>query len=744
MTMLNHLNKLLLFTVLIGAFACSSPPQYNETSFVPKPNQLIYQDGFFEITPETVIAYSTEAIEDAKYLKDMLKSKLGLDLQLVEQARGEAADNSIFLDLLKGNPRSEKYAMLINENQIRITSDGNPGLFYGIQSLAQILDQKRSNRNVIQALLMEDHPKFGHRGLLLDCSRHFMSVDFILKTIDRLAYYKMNTLHWHLTEDQGWRIQIDSYPLLTEVGAWRIEEDGSKYGGFYSKEEIKKIVDYAASRHINIIPEIELPGHSSAAIAAYPWLSCTGDRIDVETEWGVFQDIYCAGNDSVFSFLESVMDEVIELFPGAYIHIGGDEAPKSRWEECSKCQNRIKGEHLKDERELQSYFINRIGAYIETKGKRIIGWDEILEGGIPNGAIVQSWRGFQGGIEATKEGHEVIMSPTSHCYLDYDLEAIDLEKVYSFNPIPPDLSEENTAYIIGAEGNMWSERVTEETINSKIFPRILALAEVLWSEAEERNYDEFLSRVRNQYPILKAMGVNYGLEAVPVQINSELSLEGIVVGLTPGAKDLKLYYSIDSARTWLEYSEPMLLQAELKLMAKATWNAEAYGEAIDAILVPHLGLNKEFSITTTYSPYYPGGGTNGLLNGRLGTLNFRDGNWQGRQGADLEIIVDLGESQQVNKLSANFYQYGNAWIFLPKQVIYSFSDDAESWTDQYIVSPVNSPEKKEQFMEAFSLHSLNKSCRYVKMKALNFGVNPSWHDAPGLECWLFCDELIIE
>jgi len=743
MISLKNLNYSFLFIAAILFSSCQEKQVDDAYNLIPLPNQIQYNNGEFEIDNQTIIAASSEALKEAEYLQLLIQSKLGLTLEIAEQSRGMAGSNSIFLDLVKGNALNEAYALLVDENQIRITSDGNPGIFYGIQTLVQIIDQLENKDTSIQSLLLEDHPKFGHRGLLLDCCRHFMSLDFIKKTIDLLAYYKMNTLHWHLTEDQGWRIEIESYPLLTEIGAWRIEDDGTKYGGFYSKVEIREIVAYASARHITIIPEIELPGHSSAAISAYPWLSCTGEQIEVETEWGVFQDIYCAGNDSVFSFLEQVLDEVVELFPGVYVHIGGDEAPKSRWEECSKCQKRITDEELHDEHGLQSYFINRVGKYLESKGKRIIGWDEILEGGIPSGAVVQSWRGFQGGIDASEEGHEVIMSPTSHCYLDYSLEAIDLEKVYSFDPIPASLSPENAALILGAEVNMWSERVTEENVNQKIYPRLLAMAEVLWSYPQERDYPNFLSRVREHYSILETMGIDFGLESVPVEINSELQGDSLTVILTPGTEDLQLFYSVDSGLNWIEYQAPVLVEEELLILAKANWNGNPYGEPLEALLVPHLGLNKEFSITTTYSPNYTGGGADGLLNGRLGSSRFRDGNWQGRQGVDLEIEVDLGAIQLIDEISSNFFQYANAWIFIPKKVVYSFSSDGVDWTDQLIISPVNSPENKEVFIEGFSLHSLNKSCRYVKMKAVNFGVNPPWHDAPGMESWLFCDELII-
>ena len=376
----------------------------------------------------------------------------------------------------------------------------------------------------------------------------------------------MNILHWHLTEDQGWRIAIDKYPKLTQIGAWRKNKDGELYGGFYSKDDIKEIIDYAKKRNVEIIPEIELPGHSVAAIASYPYLSCTGNPIEVETDWGVFKDIYCAGNDSVFTFLEDVLSEVVELFPSKYIHIGGDEAPKYRWENCQKCQNRIRTEGLKNEDELQSYFISRIEKFLNKKGKKIIGWDEITEGGIPNNAIVQSWRGMEGGILAAKNQHQAIMSPTSHCYFDYELEAINLEKVYSFEPIPEELNNEEQKYIIGGECNMWSERAPQEKIDAKVFPRILAMSEVLWSQ-KEKNYDEFLQRVENHYPKLEELGVEYGYEKTPIKFKTNYNKNKFDIEIEKGKNSMEILYQINDDN-WKKYKNPFEVFESSSINAK--------------------------------------------------------------------------------------------------------------------------------------------------------------------------------
>ncbi|MDP5092104.1 MAG: beta-N-acetylhexosaminidase, partial [Polaribacter sp.] len=407
----------------------------------------------------------------------------------------------------------------INKNQIKISAKSSKGAFYAVQSLLQLLPPKTTSKSIaIQCLEIKDEPKFVYRGMHLDVSRHFFSVDFIKKYLDLMAMLKMNTFHWHLTDDQGWRIEIKKYPKLQEIAAFRKETlighfsdepqqfDGKKYGGFYTQEQIKEIVSYASERQITVIPEIEMPGHSQAAIAAYPELGCTGKQIEVATKWGVFEDIYCT-NENTFKFLEDVIDEVIPLFPGKYIHIGGDEAPKTQWKNCIHCQNLIKKEGLKDEHELQSYFITRMEKYINSKGKLIIGWDEILEGGLAPNATVMSWRGIQGAIDAAKQKHTVVLTPNSHCYFDYyqsDNEAeplaiggfLPLEKVYDFNPIPDELSTDESKFVLGVQGNVWTEYLsTPEKVEYMVFPRAIALAEVVWSSSENKNYTDFIHRL---------------------------------------------------------------------------------------------------------------------------------------------------------------------------------------------------------------------------------------------------------
>ncbi|HOY29675.1 MAG TPA: beta-N-acetylhexosaminidase, partial [Flavobacteriales bacterium] len=423
----------------------------------------------------------------------------------------------------------EWYSLSVTPKTITINAVHEAGLFRGSRTLIQLLEQGRTTGS-LPCLTITDYPRFPWRGMHLDPCRHFWSVEFTKKYIDLLARYKMNSFHWHLTDDQGWRIEIKKYPELTAVGAWRKgsqvgpysrrEYDSIPYGGFYTQDEIREVVAYAAARHINVVPEIEMPGHALAALAAYPHLGCTGGPYEVSKGWGVFEDVFCAGNDSTFAMLEDVLTEVMELFPSEMIHIGGDECPKEAWKKCAKCQARKNAHGLKDEHELQSYFIQRIEKFVNSKGRKIIGWDEILEGGLAPNAAVMSWQGIEGGIAAARSGHYAVMSPGSHCYFDHyqgdpanEPLAIGgfttVQKVYSYEPIPAELKPEEHKYILGAQGNVWTEYIlTPEHVEYMAVPRMLALAEVLWTPKEKRNEADFLSRLENEFPKLDAMKVN--------------------------------------------------------------------------------------------------------------------------------------------------------------------------------------------------------------------------------------------
>jgi hexosaminidase len=431
--------------------------------------------------------------------------------------------------------KAEGYKLTVDDSGISILAKDGAGLFYGIQSLIQLVGAYGTQMPVMTIV---DYPRFQYRGMHLDVGRHMFPTEFIKKYIDLLAFHKMNRFHWHLTEDQGWRIEIKKYPKLQEVAAFRNETvighartadrnnkknfDGKRYGGFYTQDEIRDIVKYAEARYVTIVPEIEMPGHALAALSAYPNLGCTGGPYTAATTWGVFDDVFCAGKDETFTFLEGVLDEVLELFPGKYIHIGGDESPKTRWEKCPHCQKRMKAENLKDEHALQSYFIQRMEKYLNGKGRQIIGWDEILEGGLAPNATVMSWRGEEGGIDAAKQNHDVIMTPGNWCYFDHYQDTTSkteplaiggftpVSEVYGYEPVPPQLSGAEANHVLGAQANVWTEYIpTAEHVEYMVYPRAVAMAEVLWTPKEKRNYNDFLKRMGTHFKRLDERKVNY-------------------------------------------------------------------------------------------------------------------------------------------------------------------------------------------------------------------------------------------
>ncbi len=731
---------------LISLLGCDSDkeviyPEKANYGIIPQPQKLTTEKGFFVIDENT-------SINGPEQFHEFLESYTGLKLHWDNPKPGKG----FFIGCNSSDIGSETYTLKITKYRVDLDAQSPAGVSRGLATLKQlIMLNSDSSGYFIPYCTIKDSPKFKHRGLLLDCSRHVFEKDVVKKYIDLLAYYKMNTLHWHLTEDQGWRIEIDKYPKLTEIGAWRIEQNGSKYGGFYTKEDIREIVAYAEERHITIIPEIELPGHSQAAIAAYPHLSCTGEQVPVANDWGVFKEIYCAGNDSVFIFLEDVLTEVMELFPSKYIHIGGDEAPKYRWENCPKCQKRIKQEGLKDEHELQSYFISRIEKFLNKNGRQLIGWDEILEGGLSPNATVQSWRGMDGGIEATEKGHYAIMSPTSHCYLDYDLKAIDLEKVYSFDPIPEKLPEDKHHFIMGGEVNMWTEHVpNEDNLDSKIFPRLMALSEVLWNYPKERDYEEFYNRVQYHYPVLESFGVNYGQETVPMTYEVQPAMQGSFVTLKPSNKNIKLNYKKECEgcdEDFKEYkNEKIHIDKTTLLKVQPIKNEQNYGEVIEIPFECHLATNKTVTYTAKYNDWYTAGGDKALVDSKIGTLDFRDGNWQGFWGDDLECVLDFdGIDKGFTSVSANFYQYNNAWIFAPQAMSAEISWDGKDWEDWGSVKCYVDPKQRDKFITTLTIdHKEETSFRYLKLKVKNLGKVPDWHEAAGSDAWIFIDEIIVK
>ena len=542
------MRNLLLTTLVVVSMPCFS--QQQPIGIIPQPASVEINNGNFTINNQTTIFYTQKGIEKSiGFLNGYLKATYGFALPVQKKNVYPEGKISIQYDPKKITAHNG-YSLKISGSQVEIIGNDEPGVFYAIQTLIQLLPVEKSNNLTIQQCIVIDSPRFAYRGLHLDCGRHFFSVDFVKQYIDFIAMHKMNTFHWHLTDDQGWRIEIKKYPKLTEVGGCRngtiighhpgTGNDNTSYCGYYTQQQIKDVVKYAADRYITIIPEIEMPGHASAAIAAYPQLSCfpdqnttiakgvtwSGDTTgkQVQQSWGVYPDVF-APTDYTFKFLENVLDEVMQLFPSKYIHIGGDECPKDYWKRSEFCQQLIKEKALKDEHGLQSYFISTIEKYLNSKGRQIIGWDEILEGGLAPNATVMSWRGEKGGIEAAKQQHSVIMTPTTYVYFDYAQTKqedsltiggyLPLETVYKYEPLPAELSSVEQQYIIGAQANLWSEYVpTGSKAEYMIFPRVDALSEVLWSPKGARNWDDFKNRLQQQFKRYDLLNVHYNTKGI--------------------------------------------------------------------------------------------------------------------------------------------------------------------------------------------------------------------------------------
>lgn len=518
------MQKILSFVWLFMVSLVFAQPTH---TLIPAPQKLeIQQTNFLHQGPIKIQA--AEQAFEAQFLAEALHTQLGFETKAV-QAKKESPTVVLLVNPALG-PNQERYHLSILPNQIRITAASNQGLFYGVQTLLQLLPNQQVNQLRLPCLELDDQPKYKWRGMHLDVARHFFPKSFIKKYIDFLATYKFNTFHWHLTDDQGWRIEIKKYPKLTEQAAWRNGSmvghyrdqkfDSIRYGGFYSQDDIKEIVAYATQRHITVVPEIEMPGHAQAALAAYPEFSCTGGPFEVAKVWGVLEDVYCP-KEETFAFLTDILSEVIALFPSTYIHLGGDECPKTRWKNCPHCQSLIQRLGLKDEHELQSYFVQRMEKFVNSKGRKIIGWDEILEGGLAPNAAVMSWRGTEGGIAAAKQNHFVVMTPGDYCYFDhYQLDPVtqplaiggftSLEKVYSFDPTPAELTPEEATYILGAQANVWTEYIaTEQQVEYMIFPRLLALSEVLWGTANPSQFPQFKQRVAKHLESFDRQGIHY-------------------------------------------------------------------------------------------------------------------------------------------------------------------------------------------------------------------------------------------
>ncbi|MCG8556418.1 MAG: family 20 glycosylhydrolase [Proteobacteria bacterium] len=759
------------------------PAQSRDLAVIPMPRKLLAKAGGFSLTARTRVAIQgygdPEVARVARHLAQLLNTATGFALE-PRAAKAEHRDSkgTILLGLDPALEAEEGYRLTVGSTRIDLRAKRARGLFYGIQTLRQLAPVQIDSPEplpelawTIPAVEIEDAPRFRYRGMHLDVGRHLFPVEFIKRYIDTMARYKLNMFHWHLTEDQGWRIEIKKYPRLTEVGAWRKQTiaghnndvprkfDGQRYGGFYTQEQVRDIVAYAAARFVTVMPEIELPGHSKAALAAYPELGCTKGPFEVATIWGVHEDIYCP-KEKTFRFLEDVLSEVLELFPSRYIHIGGDEAPKARWKSSKLAQAVIRREGLKDEHELQSYFIRRIEKFLNSKGRRLVGWDEILEGGLAPDATVMSWPGVAGGIAAAKQGHDVIMSPTSHAYFDY-YQAKDktkepiaiggylpLEKVYRFEPVPPALSSAEAERVIGGQANLWTEYIkTPSKAEYMAYPRMLALSEVVWSPKAGRDWDGFAKRVDAELRRFDLLGIDYARHVLAVKQEPELTADGRFRVALRAVRQAPIHYTLDGSQPDARsprYEGPITLAGNATLTAVAIEAGRLLSLPRAASYSVHLATGKPVRYGRPFSPKYPAARELALTDGRRGSAVARDGLWQGFVDEDLDATLDLGQEQPIQRIEVGVLRHVRDSIVLPERVEFRVSKDGRHFSPLPEASPGQAEQRNETPLPMrFGADANGQAARYVQVVAHNHGKLPDWHRRAGKRAWLFVDEIVV-
>ncbi len=761
-----------LLSLLFLVYSCTLFGQ-GPVSIIPAPVSLTVNVGYFVLDANTSIRYRNTRSElkpAIAFLNTALKNISGIALP-VNTAKQKIIQFEIEEIETIGD---EGYVLDITENKVVIKANTKVGILYGIQSLLQTLPAIRTNALLqIPCMHVMDYPRFSYRGMHLDVSRHFFGPELVKEYIDLMASYKMNTFHWHLVDDQGWRIEIKKYPNLTKTGAWRVDQTDKlwssrpqakfgelpTYGGYYTQAQIKEIIQYAGIRNVTIIPEIEMPGHVASAIASYPSLSCT-QQFQLPLTGGNYTNMssnYCPGNDSVFNFIENVLTEVINLFPSTYIHIGGDEVDKSPWKLCAKCQARIKKEGIKDENELQSYFIKRIEKFVISKHRKIIGWDEILEGGLAPEATVMSWRGESGGIEAAKMKHNVVMTPGTPMYFDhyqagpegepYAIGGMNtLKKVYDYEPIPKELSPSDAKYVLGAQANLWAEYIaTPEQVEYMILPRMPALSEVLWSPKEQKNWIDFNNRLQNHFKGYGQKGLHYCLGNFTVQIKPVSKDGKLFVILSAEVMNSVIYYTLDGSEPTIQsniYSEPIPINVSTLLKSSVAINGRIMGlQAAKQNFVTHKAIARSVTYKFPISPYYLADGPNSLTDGVRGT-NAVGKYWHAFQGNDLIATIDLGISKPIEGIALGCLQNYNDWIFLPQSVKFETSMDGITFTEiKTVVNPIDVNQKSVRY--DFKANFPSQLVRYVRVSAKN-NLCPNGHSGAGKPAWIFADEIIVE
>ncbi|RGN34341.1 glycoside hydrolase family 20 protein [Bacteroides oleiciplenus] len=777
---MRKLNHALLASAL--ALACASCSTEKEANYqvIPLPQEVsLTQTTPFKLNENVLIAYpesNTLLQRNAEFLSEYIQQSTGYAPKTKAIAAGEQVKNAITLGLAPGIANKEGYVLTTTPEGISINGQTENGVFYGIQTLRKSIPAEAKGATIlIPAGEIKDEPRFSYRGMHLDVSRHFFPLEFMKKYIDLLALHNMNTFHWHLTDDQGWRIEIKKYPKLTEVGSQRShtvigrntqEYDNTPYGGFFTQEEAKEIVKYAQERYITVIPEVDLPGHMLAALAAYPELGCTGGPYEVCPRWGIFEDVLCVGNDETMQFLEDVMAEIVEIFPSKYVHIGGDEAPRTRWEKCPKCQARIKAEGLKADKNhtaedrLQSYCMTRIEEFLNSKGRQIIGWDEILDGDVAPNATVMSWRGMEGGIKAAQLGHDVIMTPTSFCYFDYYQTAdtqdeplgiggyVPIEKVYSLEPVPAALTEEQSRHILGAQANLWTEYIhSSEHVEYMILPRMAALAEVQWTQPEKKDFKDFTKRLARLMKFYQRDGFNYAKHVFDLKADFTPDTDKKAVTITLSTiDDAPIYYTLDGTEPTtasLKYTEPVVITETADFQA-----AVIRPEGKSKVVSKKISFNKAtycpIELTFQPSEKYKFKGAITLVDGMKGNDSYATGAWLGFVGGDVEAIIDLGQEMEIKRVATNAIVDMSAWIMGSTGLVVSVPDDNKEFrqvASKDIPAETNIDKKA---VENYDITFHPVKARYVKVVIKRSPALPKGHAGEGKAAYMFIDEIEID
>lgn len=756
--------------------ACSSVQQSADYRVVPLPNEITPMEGkAFTLDNRVKILYpegDADMQRNAGFLAGYVLESTGKTLAVEAGATGSHA---IVLRLGLQTENPESYLLEVNEDQVTITGSSAAGVFYGIQTLRKSLPVAKDAQVVLPPVRVNDAPRFAYRGMMLDVCRHFFSLDSVKRYIDMLALHNINRFHWHLTDDQGWRIEIKKYPQLTQIGSQRKETvigrnsgkyDGIPYGGYYTQEEAREIVAYAKDRYITVIPEFEMPGHMQGVLAAFPELGCTGGPYDVWTQWGVSEDVICAGNDKSLELIKDVLAELIEIFPSEYIHVGGDECPKTRWEKCPKCQAKIRQLGLKDDKEhtaeqrLQSYIITEAEKFLNAHGRKIIGWDEILEGGVAPNATVMAWRGAGEGVKAAKMRHDVIMVPTTYFYFDYyqtnilDEEPlaiggyVPIEKVYSFEPYQKELTAEENKHIIGLQANLWTEYITSfRHVEYMVLPRMAALSEIQWTQPQFKDYGDFLERMPKMFDIYDIYGYNYARHLFDVKANFLPDTAAGTLTVTLSTLDgANIHYTLDGTKPSAnspKYTGPLTLKENCTFKAAAIRPAGSSRVYTAEINLNKASLKPIALLQPLKAPYIFNGALN-LVDGLTGDANYKTGRWIAFYGNDMEAVIDFKQPTEISSVEIHTCVEKGDWVFDARGFSVAVSDDGKNFTavasEDYPVATPDSPNG----VLAHKLTFEPRNARYLKVVALSERRIPDWHTGKGYTGFLFVDEIVVE